>query len=237
MEYEMLEQIFNTLTNAMSGYFGIALLAAYGWGVLSILLSPCHLSSIPLVLGYISLKENPTQKKVFKLSLVFALGVLASIVIVGGITSLLGGIMGYIGPYGNIISAAVLLTTGLYLLDWIKLSWAPIKPKPNNQAGWTGAALLGLVFGIGLGPCTFAYMAPVAVAAFTIGGASLLKATEIVLMFGLGHCTVIVVSAMLVKTLQKYMRWTRKSNGILAFKKLCGILVLAGAAYFIYTMP
>ncbi|OYV87753.1 MAG: cytochrome C biogenesis protein [Ignavibacteriae bacterium 37-53-5] len=233
----MLEQIFNTLTNAMSGYFGIALLAAYGWGVLSILLSPCHLSSIPLVLGYISLKENPTQKKVFKLSLAFALGVLVSIAIVGAITSLLGGIMGYIGPYGNIISAAVLFLTGLYLLDWIKLSWTPIKLKPDNQSGWTGAALLGLVFGIGLGPCTFAYMAPVAVAAFSIGETSLLKAAEIVLMFGLGHCTVIVVSATLVKTLQKYMRWTRKSNGMLIFKKACGVLVLAGGAYFVYTMP
>ncbi len=233
----MLEQVFNTLTNAMSGYFGIALLAAYGWGVLIVLLGPCHLSSIPLVLGYISLKENPTQKRVFKLALAFALGVLVSIAIVGAITSLLGGIMGFIGPWGNIVSAAVLFLTGLYLLDWIKLSWTPIKLKPNNQSGWSGAALLGLVFGIGLGPCTFAYMAPVAVAAFSIGETSLLKAAEIVLMFGLGHCTVIVVAATLVKTLQKYMRWTRKSSGMLVFKRACGVLVLVGGAYFIYTMP
>lgn len=96
----MIEQIFTALTAAMTGYFGIALLAAYAWGVLSILLSPCHLSSIPLVLGYISLKDNPTHKKVFKLSLAFALGVLVSIAIVGATTSLLGGILGYIGPFG-----------------------------------------------------------------------------------------------------------------------------------------
>ncbi len=233
----MLEQIFNVLTAAMSGYFGIALLAAYAWGVLSILLSPCHLSSIPLVIGYISLKEDPTQRKVFTLSLAFALGVLISILIVGAITSLLGGILGYVGPYGNLISAAVLLLTGLYLLDWIKLSWTPVKLKPNSQRGWTGSALLGLVFGIGLGPCTFAYMAPVAVAAFSIGETSLLKAGEIVLMFGLGHCTVIVSAAMLAKTLQKYMKWTRRSSGMLIFKKACGALVLAGSAYFVYTMP
>lgn len=234
----MLEQIFNSLTTAMSGHFGIALLAAYAWGILSILLSPCHLTSIPLVLGYISLKEDPTQRKVFRLSLAFALGVLVSIAIVGAITSLLGGILGYIGPYGNIISAAVLFLTGFYLLDWINLSWIPTaKLQAINKTGWTGAGLLGLVFGIGLGPCTFAYMAPVALAAFSIGQTSLLKAAEIVLMFGLGHCTVIVTAATLVKTLQKYMNWTRKSNGMLIFKKACGVLVLAGGAYFIYTMP
>lgn len=221
----------------MGGHFGIALVAAYAWGIFSILLSPCHLSSIPLVLGYISLKENPSHKRVFTLSLAFALGVLVSIALVGAVTSLLGGIMGYIGPYGNIISAAVLFLTGLYLLDWIKLSWTPIKVKPNNQKGWIGAGMLGLVFGIGLGPCTFAFMAPVAVAAFSIGATSLLKATEIVLMFGLGHCTVIVTAATLVKTLQKYMHWTRKSDALPIFKRACGVLVLAGSAYFIYTMP
>ena len=50
----MIEELFSSLTTAMSGSFYPALLASFGWGILSILLSPCHLSSIPLVIGYIS---------------------------------------------------------------------------------------------------------------------------------------------------------------------------------------
>ena len=50
----MIEGIFNTLYEAMMGAAWIAVLASVGWGVLSILLSPCHLSSIPLIVGFIS---------------------------------------------------------------------------------------------------------------------------------------------------------------------------------------
>jgi cytochrome c-type biogenesis protein len=40
----MLDELFTWLTMAMSGTFGIALVAALGWGIISIILSPCHLS-------------------------------------------------------------------------------------------------------------------------------------------------------------------------------------------------
>ena len=49
----MIEEIFTILSTALYENYWIALLASFGWGVLSILLSPCHLSSIPLVVGFI----------------------------------------------------------------------------------------------------------------------------------------------------------------------------------------
>ena len=58
---------------AMSETFGIALLAAVGWGIISIILSPCHLSSIPLVIGYISSQGQEGVKRSYLLSLVFAI--------------------------------------------------------------------------------------------------------------------------------------------------------------------
>lgn len=49
----MIIELFSWLAKAIEGAPYIALIAAFIWGILSILLSPCHLASIPLIIGYI----------------------------------------------------------------------------------------------------------------------------------------------------------------------------------------
>ena len=51
-----MESLFTSLTEALYGSYSLALLAAFVWGILSILLSPCHLSSIPLIIGFLTAK-------------------------------------------------------------------------------------------------------------------------------------------------------------------------------------
>jgi hypothetical protein len=46
-------ELFTSLTQAVEGAPSVAILASFVWGVLSILLSPCHLASIPLIVGFI----------------------------------------------------------------------------------------------------------------------------------------------------------------------------------------
>jgi hypothetical protein len=41
----------------------IALAASMAWGVLSILLSPCHLASVPLIVGFISEQGTVTVRR------------------------------------------------------------------------------------------------------------------------------------------------------------------------------
>ena len=48
-----MESLFQTLTHAVEGSATFALGAAFAWGVLSLVLSPCHLASIPLIVGFI----------------------------------------------------------------------------------------------------------------------------------------------------------------------------------------
>ena len=119
----MIDSIFNTLYEAMNGAAWLAVLASFGWGVLSILLSPCHLSSIPLVVGFISSQGRITTVKTFVISLVFSAGILITITLIGIVTALLGRLMGDIGSIGNYLVAGVFLLVGLYLLDVIKLDW------------------------------------------------------------------------------------------------------------------
>ena len=232
----MLDTIFTWLTTAMSERFGIALVAAAGWGVISIILSPCHLSSIPLVIGYISSQGQAGVKKSFSLSLVFGIGILITIGLIGVITASAGRMMGDVGIWGNIIVAGVFFIVGLYLMDVIKLSWGGIVPRTSFAHGWKGALLLGLIFGIGLGPCTFSYMAPVLGVVFSIASTNMLQAISLIAAFGIGHCAVIVGAGSAAGTVQKYLQWTEQSKGATYMKRTAGVLVVLAGVYYIYTI-
>ena len=162
----MFEGIFTSLYEAMTGAVWISVLASFAWGVLSILLSPCHLSSIPLVVGFISSQGKISIGRTFNISLIFSIGILITIAVIGIITASLGRLMGDIGSVGNYLVAAIFFLVGLYLLDVIKLDWNTLGLKQSAAKGLLAALILGLLFGLALGPCTFAYMAPYSVLCF-----------------------------------------------------------------------
>jgi cytochrome c-type biogenesis protein len=231
----MLENVFNWLTTSMSGQFELALVAACGWGIISILLSPCHLSSIPLIVGYITNQSTNEKKHPFGISFVFGIGILITIGLIGAITTALGRMMGDVGIWGNLFVAAVFFIVGLYLMDIIYLHWNSYTPSNSLAHGWKGALLLGLLFGVGLGPCTFAYMAPVLGVVFSIATTSLIQAISLVAAFGIGHCVVLVIAGGTAGTVQKYLNWTEETKGAVYLKRIAGVLVLAAGFYYLST--
>jgi cytochrome c-type biogenesis protein len=231
----VIESVLTWLTTTVSGRAEIALLAAAGWGVVSILFSPCHLSSIPLVVGYIGSQGEPGTGRSFMMSLLFSLGMLITIGAIGALTASAGRMMGDVGAWGNVLVAGVFFVVGLHLMEVITLPWSGIVPRASFARGWKGALLLGLLFGFGLGPCTFAYMAPVLGVVLDVATTNLVKALSLVAAFGIGHCAVIVVAGTAAATVQRYLHWTERSKGALYIKRTAGALVMLGGVYFIYT--
>ena len=231
----MLDELFTWLTMAMSETREIALVAAFGWGVISILLSPCHLSSIPLVIGYISSQGADGVRRSYSLSLIFGIGILITIGLIGAITASAGRMMGDVGVWGNVIVAGVFFVVGLYLMDAITVSWSTLIPRTSVARGWKGALILGLVFGVGLGPCTFAYMAPVLGVVFSVASKNILQGIALIAAFGIGHCAVIVAAGGAAGTVQKYLNWTEQSKGSKWLKRVAGACVMLGGVYYVYT--
>jgi len=232
----MLDSIFITLYEAMMGAAWIAVLASLGWGVLSIILSPCHLSSIPLIVGFISSQGKMTVGRTFNISLVFSLGILFTIGLIGVITASLGRLMGDLGSFGNYFVAVIFFIVGLYLLDVIKLDWNNSALKQTKKKGLLAALILGLIFGLALGPCTFAYMAPVLGVVFQTAQTDYIFSIILLAAFGIGHCGVIVGAGTLTGKVQKYLNWSEGSKTILWIKRICGVLVILGGIYLIYTV-
>ena len=230
-----MEQLFTTLTHAVEGTPAVALAAAFVWGILSIILSPCHLASIPLIVGFIDQQGQMTTRRAFGISTLFAVGILITIALIGVITAAAGRMMGDVGRYGNYFVAVIFFLVGLVLLDVIPMPWSGPGQVQMKRKGMLAAFILGLVFGIALGPCTFAYMAPILGVAFKVATTSALYGAILLLVYGIGHCSVIVAAGTSTEMVQKYLNWNEQSKGAVILKKICGVLVLLGGVYLLYT--
>ena len=231
----MLDQIFTSLSHAVEGVPAVALTASLVWGILSILLSPCHLASIPLIVGFIGQQGRITTRRAFGIAFLFALGILVTIAVIGVITAAAGRMLGDVGRYGNYFVAVIFFVVGLYLLDAIRLPMPGAAQPGMKRKGLLAAFILGLVFGIALGPCTFAYMAPMLAVTFRLAATNLPYGILLLLLYGVGHCTVIVLAGTFTELVQHYLNWTEKSRGAVILKRVCGALVLLGGLYLIYT--
>ena len=230
----MLVDLFTSLAGALTQSPEIAIGAAFAWGVLSVILSPCHIACIPLIVGFIDGQGNISTGRAFVLSLLFGFGILITIGLIGLITGLAGRMMGDIGGYGYYFVAVIFFAIGLNLLGILPLPFMESGANPNyKRKGLLAAFVLGLLFGIALGPCTFAYMATMLGVVFSMASTQIVFALALLLAYGIGHCAVLVFAGTFTEAVQHYLHWTEKSKGAVILKKICGVLVILGGVYLI----
>lgn len=232
----MIVDLMTWLSGILNASPMVAIGGAFLWGVLSIVLSPCHLSSIPLIVGFIGGQGRVSIKRASILSIFFAAGILLTIALIGLITGLLGRMLGDAGQYANYFVATIFVIVGLYLMDIISLPFLNNPYQPSfKKKGLFAALVLGLIFGIALGPCTFAYMIPVLGVAFTAAAKNILFAAALVSAYATGHCSVIVLAGTFTGAVQQYLNWDVKAKGTIMMKRICGFLVILGAFYMVFS--
>lgn len=232
-----MEQLFTTLSHAVEGSAAIALGASFVWGILSIILSPCHLASIPLIVGFISGQGRVTPARASGIATLFAVGILITIAAIGAITAAAGRMMGDVGRWGNYFVAAIFFVVGLHLLGVIPMPWSGPGQVGMKRKGLLAALTLGLVFGIALGPCTFAYMAPMLGVTFKLAATNFFYGALLLLAYGVGHCSVIIAAGTSTELVQRFLNWNEQSKGVAVLKNVCGVLVLLGGVWLIYSAP
>jgi len=229
-------ELLSAFGRAFEASAAIALPAAFAWGVLSVLLSPCHLSSIPLVVAYMSGgDELPAGRRAVLISATFAAGILASVAAVGAATTAAGRMAGDVGRAGTWLLAALFVAVGLNLIGLLPLPAWPSIPASPRRRGARGALLLGLLFGVALGPCTFAFMAPLLGLAFRAGAERMLHGLLLVSLFGLGHSLAIVAAGTSVQNVQRWLAWRGGARAVALLRWLAGLAVIAAGLYFLLT--
>lgn len=234
----MIAELFGTLSRAIEGSPALALSAAFVWGILSIILSPCHLASIPLIVAFIGRQGRISTWQAFLTAMLFSTGILITIALVGVVTALAGRMLGDVGAWGNWIVAGIFILVGLYLWDVLPTPWSvPGQVHNQQRKGYVAAFALGLIFGIALGPCTFAYMAPILAVTFKLSATEMWYGILLLLMYGIGHCGVIVLAGTATEWVQHYLDWTEQSTTATWIKRICGVLVILAGLYLIWTAP
>lgn len=219
------------LSDALSCSPILAVAAAFIWGVLSMVLSPCHLVSIPLVFGCIMRSRGFDAGKAvpMKVALLFSIGMTISIAVIGVATNLLGRLAGDVGPLGEGILAVILIVVGLSIAGLYQL------PVPGLNKGGVGggspALLLGIVFGAALGPCTFAFMAPVLAVMFSLDSTA--KALILGLSFAVGHAGIVLLMGAFAGRIQRVVDWSGQSTTARWLRILSGVLVSLGGIYLL----
>lgn len=228
----MFDQIFLTINTWMSGGLLIASLGCLLWGMVSVALSPCHMASIPLVVSYVAGQDKALKaKEAAFYAVVFSIGLFISIAMVGIACSLLGRMLGEVGPYWTILVGAILIWVSLDMMGVSGCSMSGSLMGRIKIKGLLGALVLGLAYGVLSGSCTFGFIAPI-LAIITIQQ-KILVGILYILLFGIGHCIPIAVAGSSTATVKKLLANSSFHEGSQWFRKCAGVAIGVLGLYFI----
>jgi cytochrome c-type biogenesis protein len=227
--------LLTELTATLHATPAVALLGAFLWGVASILLSPCHLAGVPLVVAYTGRDTSLSTRRAAGLSTVFALGILVTVAVIGAVSVLAGRMLGAFGGITNYLVAGLLFVVGLELFGVWPVRWSGLPRPTTTRRGVAGAFAFGLAFGTALGPCTFAFLAPVMGLTVQIAGTRPIFAMLLIGAYAVGHCGVLAGAGASGPWLAGYIAWSER--GVNLLRRACGVLVLGGGLYLIYAAP
>lgn len=228
----MLETVFLIVNEWIAGGTAIAALGCFLWGMISVVFSPCHLASIPLIVAYVGGQQEMLKpRQAAHYSVAFTIGLFITIALIGIICALLGRMLGDVGTYWQVLVGLVLIWVALGMLGVEKCSMSGNLLYRLKLSGLFGAFVLGLAYGILSGSCTFGFIAPI-LAIITVQQ-KVATGVLFILLFAIGHCLPIVVagsSAAAVKRLLENSTWQGAGNW---FRKGAGVVISVLALYFI----
>jgi len=187
-------------------------------------ISPCILSMVPLLVGYIGGYSEGSKARGFKLSFSFIVGMSLTFAIMGFVAAYFGRVFGQVGTYWYYILAAVALVMGLQLLGVLTFNLPGLKKIPLQKTGVGGSLLMGLLFGLVASPCATPVLA--VIITYAALQAEPLYGSILLFVYGLGHGIPLLAAGTftgMAKNLPKFSKYTQY---ISYFSGL--VMVLAG---------
>lgn len=228
----MLEKLFLIVNEWLVAGTTIAALGAFFWGMISVVFSPCHLASIPLIVAYVGGQEKTVRaRQAGYYSVAFTSGLFITIALIGIICSLLGRMLGDVGNYWQILIGLILIWVALGMLGVEKCSMSGSLLYRLNLKGIFGAFVLGLAYGVLSGSCTFGFIAPI-LAIITVQQ-KVAAGILLILLFAAGHCLPIVIAGSSTAAVRKVIENQSWQTGGQWFRRGAGVLIVLLGLYFI----
>lgn len=225
-----MEGFFEQFGSLLTQNIWIALLVALVAGIVSSI-SPCALSSIPLIVGYVGGYNEKDKKKPLIYSLMFSLGLAMTFTVLGIISATIGGLFISLGGIWYIALGLIMLFVGLQMFGIIKIG-NDVCAAPKKSKGIFGAFLLGILGGIFSSPCSTPVL--IAILAFVAEKGNILLGGVLLLVYSIGHSFLIIAAGTSVGFTQSLLN-SDKTNKVANFVKyIFATLIILLGLYMLY---
>lgn len=222
---ESLTQLFST-QQSIYLLFGASFLG----GLISSI-SPCSLSMLPLIIGYIGGYSDEKPLKTLLQMIVFVIGTGIVFSVIGAICAFTGKM--FIGnPYFALIVASIIMIMGLKIIGVIEFDLPVIiKEIPQNKVNndFLYPLILGAVFALIGTPCSTPILA--SIMAFASISAKISSAVIMLFLFSLGQGLILIIAGFLTSKLKSDKNFYNLSEKIM---KISGFLLLLVSLYIFY---
>lgn len=224
---EWLSQIAEVIGNNMWLAPLLALLA----GVLTSI-TPCSLSSVPLIIGYVGGVGERNTKKAFAYSAVFSFGTAVTFVTLGIVATSAGKLMGTSSPVWYIILGVLMVLMALQ--TWEVFSFIPSINliSKSKKRGFIGAFLAGILGGIFSSPCSTPVL--IALLAIVAGEGNLIWGILLMLLYSIGHSALVMVAGTSIGFVQKINNSEKYKKAAVILKIVMGAAILLIGFYMFW---
>lgn len=194
--------------------------------------TPCSLSSIPLIIGYVGGTGQKNTKRAFRLSITFALGSAITFTALGVIASAAGRLIGNTAKWWYLILGVLMVLMALQTWGIFEVIPSSYLISRNTKKGYLGAFFAGILGGIFSSPCSTPVL--IALLAIVAGKGSLTWGILLLLIYSVGHGVLAVIAGTsmgFVSKLSKSDGYGRLSG---FFKNIMGIVILLIGFYMLY---
>lgn len=216
-----------------SGNLGITgLIISFLGGVLASV-SPCSLSMLPIIIGYIGGYSKASPMKVFIQMVLFVIGSSIVFSAIGVLCALTGRVFISIAPsYFYLLIASVLLIMGLNIVGFLEFN-IPVLikqlPQSNAKNEFIFPIVLGAIFAFAGTPCSTPILASIMAMASASNNIGL--SIVMLFLFSLGGGIVLIFAGLFTSFLKGLKQFAATSEIII---KVSGVLLIFSAFYIFY---
>ncbi len=223
----LLEQLSDLIVNSL----WLAPLIALFAGLITSL-TPCSLSTIPLVISYVGGAGGNDAKKSFRYSLVFALGMAVTFTALGVVASLVGGLMGTAADWWYIVLGILMVLMALQTFEIFNFIPATNLISKSSKRGYVGALIAGILGGVFSSPCSTPVL--IVLLGLVAGTGSVVWGIVLLLLYAIGHSVLVLIAGTSVGFARKISASGKYGKFSKWLKYILGSLILLIGFYMFY---